>query len=63
MTEPREKSSTSGQLNWTRLDVSSCLPLPGIVCGSSCESESERAGRTLAAIFLATRLAYTPSNQ
>jgi hypothetical protein len=58
MTEPAEKSRTSAQLNWTMLVVSSCLGFVQRELVSSRESESERAGRTRAASFLATRFAY-----
>lgn len=54
---PELKSRTSGQLNWTMLVVSSLTRGVGLV-PSAGESESERAGRTRAANFLATRLAW-----
>lgn len=52
------KSRTSGQLNWIMLVVSSCRPMEVEFTASSGESESERAGLTRAASFLATRLAF-----
>jgi len=58
--DPVEKSRVSGELNW-RIEVGSSL---GVCFGAwvlgkeEGESESERAGRTRAASFLATRLAY-----
>jgi len=57
--EPVEKSRTSAQLNCMMLVVSSCAGfLIGLPKASSpADSDSERAGRTLAAIFFATRLA------
>ena len=56
-TEPELKSRTSGQLNWTMLVVSSLTRGVGLL-PSAGESESERAGRTRAANFRATRLAW-----
>lgn len=67
-TEPVEKSRISGQLNCTMLVVSSCLAFDDAFA-SSWESESERAGLTLAASFRATRFAFgkegenTPANK
>jgi hypothetical protein len=57
-TDPDEKSRTSGQLNCMMLVVSSCRLLQVDFAVSSRESESERAGLTRAASFLATRLAF-----
>ncbi len=58
-TEPVEKSRTSAQLNWMILVVSSvCLALGVIEFELSADSESDLAGLTRAASFLATRLAW-----
>lgn len=61
-TDPDEKSRTSGQLNCMMLVVSSCRLLQVDFAVSSRESESERAGLTRAASFLATRLAFEKKN-
>jgi hypothetical protein len=59
--DPVEKSRVSGELNW-RMEVGSSLGVCGfgawVLGKGEGESESERAGRTRAASFLATRLAY-----
>jgi len=57
-TEPVEKSRTSAQLNWMIFVVSSWLLPLDFPKPSTSDSDSERAGRTLAAIFFATRLAF-----
>lgn len=57
-TEPVEKSRISAQLNWIILVVSSwCWLLRAEVLPFASESDSERAGRTRAANFFATRFA------